>query len=193
MYTYIRTPNGVGVRVRTYRRGLRCCLFEYKGNSRASISGTATVQSRFFCVGMKTIMNMKRTITYLYNRFRHLILYGIIGGFCATLDLGIYTLLCHFDILHYLWGNVFSIHCGIICSFLLNRTFNFKVKDKTAQRFLSFYVVGIIGLGISELMLYLMVTVGNWNEVLCKLISVIVVALIQFVLNKYITFNTQQS
>ena len=33
--------------VLTYRRGLRCCLFGYKGNTRASDSGTATVQSRF--------------------------------------------------------------------------------------------------------------------------------------------------
>ena len=119
---------------------------------------------------------MKQTIKHLYNKFRHLILYGIIGGFCATLDFGIYTLLCHFDILPYLWANVISIHCGIICSFLLNRTFNFKVKDKTPQRFVSFYVVGLIGLGISELMLYVMVTIGGWNELLCKLISVVIVA-----------------
>ena len=137
--------------------------------------------------------DMKQTIKQLYNKFRHLILYGIIGGLCATLDFGIYTLLCHFDVLSYLWANVISIHCGIICSFLLNRTFNFKVKDKTPQRFLSFYVVGLIGLGISELMLYVMVTIGGWNELLCKLISVVVVALIQFVLNKYITFKTKQS
>ena len=36
--------------MRTSRRGLRCCLFGYKGNTRASDSGTATVQSRFFVV-----------------------------------------------------------------------------------------------------------------------------------------------
>ena len=38
----------MGVRVRTYRRGLRCCLFRMIGNARALRSGTATVQSRFF-------------------------------------------------------------------------------------------------------------------------------------------------
>ena len=146
----------------------------------------------FLYVG-KNNANMKQIIKHLYNKFRHLILYGIIGGVCATLDFGIYTLLCQFAVLPYLWANVISIHCGIICSFLLNRTFNFKVKDKTTQRFVSFYVVGLIGLGISELMLYVMVTIGGWNELLCKLISVVVVALIQFVLNKYITFKTKQS
>ncbi len=125
----------------------------------------------------------------LYFRFRNLILYGIIGGFCATLDFGVYTALCQFDIMPYLWANIISIHVGIFTSFLLNRSFNFKVKDKTTKRFLSFYTVGLTGLGISELMLYLMVTLGGMNELVCKLISIVVVALIQFVLNKFITFS----
>lgn len=136
---------------------------------------------------------MKQIIITLYSRFRNLILYGIIGGFCASLDFAIYTLLCHYDLVPFLWANVISIHTGIICSFILNRTFNFKIKDKTPQRFLSFYVVGLVGLAISEGMLYVMVTLGGWNELICKLISIVIVALIQFVLNKYITFNTKKS
>lgn len=136
---------------------------------------------------------MKQIIITLYSRFRNLILYGIIGGFCASLDFAIYTLLCHYDLVPFLWANVISIHTGIICSFILNRTFNFKIKDKTPQRFLSFYVVGLVGLAISEGMLYVMVTLGGWNELVCKLISIVIVALIQFVLNKYITFNTKKS
>ena len=136
---------------------------------------------------------MLKIIKQYYSRFRNLILYGIIGGFCASLDFAIYTLLCHYDLVPFLWANVISIHTGIICSFILNRTFNFKIKDKTPQRFLSFYVVGLVGLAISEGMLYVMVTLGGWNELVCKLISIVIVALIQFVLNKYITFNTKKS
>lgn len=127
-----------------------------------------------------------------YSRFRNLILYGIIGGICAALDFAIYSALCYFDIIFYLWANIISVHIGIFTSFFLNRSLNFKVKDKTTQRFLSFYAVGLTGLGISELMLYLMVTVGGMNELLCKLISIVVVALIQFLLNKYITFRIKQ-
>ena len=131
-------------------------------------------------------------IKQYYNKFRNLILYGLIGGFCAALDFCIYTALCYWDIMPYLWANIISIHVGIFTSFTLNRSINFKVKDKTATRFLSFYAVGLMGLGISELMLYLMVTVGGWNEVLCKLLSIVIVALVQFVLNKYITFKTNR-
>ena len=132
---------------------------------------------------------MRARIIALYYRFRNLILYGIIGGFCAALDFGIYTLLCCYELLPYLWANVISTHIGIFTSFLLNRTFNFKVKDKTPRRLLSFYVVGLTGLGLSSLMLWLMVDKMQWNELVCKLITIAFVAFIQFVLNKCVTFK----
>ena len=65
----------------------------------------------------------------IYQRSRNLILYGIIGGFCSALDFVIYTLLCHFDVLPYLWANVISVHIGIFTSFVLNRQLNFKTKS----------------------------------------------------------------
>ena len=135
---------------------------------------------------------MTMMIKQLYFRFRNLILYGVIGGFCAALDFGVYTGLCYWNIMPYLIANIISIHIGIFTSFVLNRSFNFKVKDKVKTRFLSFYTVGLVGLGISEGMLYLMVTKEGWNEIACKLVSIVVVALIQFLLNKYITFKKQQ-
>ena len=88
-------------------------------------------------------------IKQLYYKYRNFILYGIIGGFCATLDFVIYSGLCYVNMNH-LWANIISTHCGIFCSFLLNRSYNFKVKDKTGLRFLSFYIIGLIGLALSE-------------------------------------------
>lgn len=132
------------------------------------------------------------TIKQLYSRFRNLILYGIIGGFCAGLDFGIYSGLCYWDIMPYLLANIISIHVGIFTSFVLNRSINFKVKDKVKTRFLSFYTVGLVGLGISTLMLWLMVDMAHWNEIVCKLVTIVVVALVQFLLNKHITFKTNK-
>jgi putative flippase GtrA len=132
---------------------------------------------------------MRTKIITIYHRFRNLILYGIIGGFCAALDFGIFTLLCYYEVLPYLWANVISTHLGIFTSFLLNRSFNFKVKDKIPQRFLSFYAVGLTGLGLSSLMLWLMVDKMKWDELVCKLITIAVVSLVQFVLNKFVTFK----
>ena len=128
-----------------------------------------------------------KVLKTLYHRFRELILYGIIGGFCAALDFGIYTLLS--QVILYLWANVISVHCGIILSFLLNRQYNFKVKDKPVRRFSIFYLVGLSGLGLSELLLFLMGEKAGWNHLLAKLLTIVVVALYQFELNKLISFK----
>jgi len=123
-----------------------------------------------------------------YVRYRQLFLYGLIGGFSAFVDFCVYTVLCKTGV-PYLIANVISTHCGIICSFLLNRSYNFKVKDKAKIRFLSFYIIGLIGLALSSGILYLAVSYYHFHEIHAKITTIIVVALLQFILNKFITFR----
>jgi putative flippase GtrA len=123
-----------------------------------------------------------------FTRYRQLLLYGVIGGFCAFVDFCIYTILCKLGV-PYLIANLIGVHCGIICSFLLNRHYNFKVKDKAKLRFLSFYIIGLIGLAISSGMLYLLISYYHFGEIYAKIPTIVVVALLQFALNKFITFR----
>ena len=120
---------------------------------------------------------------------KQLIKYAIIGCFCAGLDFLIYSFLVQIINMPYLHANVISIHCGIFTSFFLNRHFTFKIKNKILLRFFSFYVVGLIGLAISSGLLILLVENIGLNKLVSKAFSVIVVALIQFMLNKYISFR----
>ena len=131
---------------------------------------------------------IKTFIKTQYVRYRQLFLYGIIGGFSALIDFFTYTILCKWGV-PYLLSNIIGVHCGIICSFLLNRQYNFKVKDRTKLRFLSFYIVGLIGLAISSGILYLAVGHYHFSEIYAKIPTIVVVALFQFVLNKFITFR----
>ena len=134
---------------------------------------------------------MLKLIQNIWSRFRELILYGLIGGFCTALDFGVYTLLGLW--IPYLWANVISVHCGIFCSFFLNRSLNFKVKDKAPLRFTVFYLVGLSGLALSEGLIWLMASQFAWNYVAAKLLTVVVVALYQFLLNKFITFKKSKN
>lgn len=126
-----------------------------------------------------------------FEKYRNLILYGLIGGSCALLDFIVYSGLC--SIIPFLVANVISTHCGIFCSFFLNRKYNFKVEDNTLRRFFSFYTVGLLGLAVSEGLLFLMVNYFGIEKIVSKLITVVVVALLQFVLNKFITFKTKKN
>ena len=131
---------------------------------------------------------IKTFVKKQYVRYRQLFLYGVIGGFSAFVDFCVYWILCKVGT-PYLVANVISVHCGIICSFLLNRSYNFKVKDKAKLRFLSFYIIGLIGLAISSGMLYLGVSYYHFSEIYTKITTIVVVALLQFALNKFITFR----
>ena len=131
---------------------------------------------------------MKKIVKELYNKFRHLILYGIIGSFSSSLDFAVYTLLVYLAI-PYLAANCISVLVGITTSFILNRNYNFKIKDNTKRRFVIFLTVGLCGLVLSNLILYLCIDHFCINKIISKLLSIGLVVFFQFLLNKYLTFR----
>ena len=132
---------------------------------------------------------MINLLKVLYGKFHDLILYGIIGSFSACLDFAIYSILIQYTSLQYLVANCISVFGGISTSFILNRNYNFKVKDHTSRRFTIFFVVGLCGLVLSNIILYLCIDRMSINKTISKLLSIILVALFQFLLNKFLTFK----
>lgn len=132
---------------------------------------------------------MTDIINYLNNRFRHLILYGIIGSFSAGLDFLFYTIMVQLVGLHYLVANCMSVIVGISTSFMMNRNYNFKVKDKVRLRFTIFLIVGLCGLTLSNLLLYVFISSIGMDKLVSKLLSIVFVVFFQFLVNKYITFK----
>jgi len=131
----------------------------------------------------------EKSAIILYHRFHNLILYGLIGILSASLDfLVFYTLNSTLDVF-YLIANTISVITGISTSFLLNRKYNFKVKDKGFKRFVIFLSVGVGGLLISSFLLYLFIEILFFNTIISKVLSIIFVVFAQFIINKSVTFN----
>ena len=120
--------------------------------------------------------------------FRNIVLYGIFGLISAGFDFCMFLLLLNVFGIQELVANTISIHCGIGLSFTLNRNFNFKKTDKTAKRAITFYLVGLAGLVLSNVILYIGMQLGFQVEYV-KLFSIIVVAAFQFLMNKLVTFK----
>ena len=99
-------------------------------------------------------MKICNRLQEIYYRFEHLMLYGIIGVFSSGLDFAVYTGLVDISGIPYIWANCISVWVGITTSFFLNRNYNFKVKDNPRKRFILFLVVGLSGLLLSNLILY---------------------------------------
>lgn len=126
-----------------------------------------------------------------YQQHRNFILYAAIGIITTAIDVGLFTLLAHFD-MHELIANTISYQVAMVASFFLNREFNFKVKDKIWQRFLSFFFVNLIGYGLSQLLVFLFITKIGMPDFIGKLLATILAAICQFLFIKHLTFKARR-
>ncbi|WFR56309.1 GtrA family protein [Anaerocolumna sp. AGMB13025] len=119
---------------------------------------------------------------------REIILYGIIGIISSGTDATLFTIMVYKLSFPSILSNCISVFVGIIISFILNINFNFKTKDRMLKRFTLFFSIGMVGLGLSTFI----ITLGErlqFNIFIVKLGSIIIVALIQYILNKFISFK----
>ena len=129
-----------------------------------------------------------KRVTNNNANLQQLILYGVIGGLSASLDFAVFLGLFELLHLHYQVANAISVHAGITLSFILNRRYNFKVFDKVGARFLRFYLTGLFGLLISFSILRFGSALG-YPPPIVKVASIVIVALVQFIINKMVTFR----
>ena len=118
---------------------------------------------------------------------RQLILYCCIGLVGASLDFALFAVLEHLG-----WEPVaataVSVSLGIVVNFVLNVLFNFRTRHRLVMKFISFYSVGVFGIFLSMATVYLLTVDAGMGPLLAKLVSIPVVVVAQFGLNKYVTF-----
>jgi putative flippase GtrA len=123
------------------------------------------------------------------RRRRQFILYGIIGASGALLDLILFAVLYNIFGVNPLLATALSTTAGIVNNFFLNIRFNFKVKNKMRQRLASFYFVGLTGLALSVAIISVAHDTFGLNANIAKLISIPIIVIFQYVLNKKISFS----
>lgn len=138
-------------------------------------------------------MAIKNTNTgeNFYQRHRLLILYGGIGCITTAIDIAIYLGLTQCG-MEELIANTISYQTAMVVSFLLNRQYNFKVKDRFWLRFLSFFIINLIGYITSQGFIYVFISLLDFNDFVGKLLATILAGLIQFVFVKRITFRKKK-
>lgn len=115
--------------------------------------------------------------------------YGLVGCTGLIVDMGVFYLLHEVFELNYIVTNIISSTFGVINNFILNSLFTFKVKDKLLKRFVSFYLIALVGMALSSGLLVMMIDGFRMDSMLSKMISVLIVAVFQYFLNKKLTFS----
>ncbi len=120
---------------------------------------------------------------------RRFVLYAFCGGIAAAADFSVYAALFAFG-LWYQGANIAGYATGTIVSFLLNRAITFQVKDAPLRRLLTFIGVACVGYLSSSSALWFLVERLHVDELIAKILSLVVVVVVQFTLNSLVTFRT---
>jgi putative flippase GtrA len=124
-----------------------------------------------------------------FRRNQRFLLYCVIGATGASFDFLVYSGLLKTFATTIQIANAAGYLCGTILSFILNARFNFKTRDFVALRFVSFCAVGFIGWAASAAFLYLLVNRFGFDKYLSKLMTIVVVVLVQYNLNRVLSFR----
>jgi putative flippase GtrA len=118
--------------------------------------------------------------------------YALIGCLGLVVDMGLFYFFTKVLSINYLVSNVMSSSLAVLHNFILNSWITFKVKDKLLLRFISFYSIALAGMAVSSGMLALFIEVFHMDDMISKAISVFVVALLQYFVNKKWTFGEKK-
>ncbi len=119
---------------------------------------------------------------------KQFILYCFCGVIGVSTDYAIFYSVLTFGV-WYQGANLLGYLAGTLVSFFLNRKITFGVQDKVAQRLTIFLGVAAIGFSASAILLWLMVDVALIDPKIAKLLTLPVVVVLQFSLNRRVTFN----
>ncbi|HDS11774.1 MAG TPA: GtrA family protein [Candidatus Wirthbacteria bacterium] len=130
-----------------------------------------------------------QTFRTKYQSSRNFILYGLIGISAAGLDslsfvgfrqLGIGLLI----------ANLISMHLGMLFSFVFNTFVNFRKTDDLAKRATTFFSIAYAGMLLATGLLALQTQLLSIADLPAKLVTVMIVALVQYNLNRTITYKS---
>lgn len=115
--------------------------------------------------------------------------YGLVGLVGLVVDMGFFYVFYEMLHINYILSNIMSSSLAVVNNFILNSIFTFKVKNKLLYRFISFFSIALAGMALSSGMLAVMIDGLQMNSMMAKAISIFVVALIQYFVNKKLTFS----
>ncbi|QPH38719.1 GtrA family protein [Pedobacter endophyticus] len=119
--------------------------------------------------------------------------YGVIGLFGMAIDFSLTYLLIESFSMDKFIASTIGFIIAVINNYLLNSKWTFgKQKNSSNSKFMCFFIIGLAGLAINYLSIFLLHTYGRVDIYLSKLVAVGIVFFWNFMTNYYITFKNSE-
>lgn len=122
-----------------------------------------------------------------------MIRYSFVGGIAFAVDFGTLCLCTDGLGLHYLISGIIAFVLGLTVNYYLSLHWVFSHKGssttpvrKKGLEFILFALIGVVGLGLNTLILYLLTDVAGFHYLVSKIISTIIVFMWNFVGRRFL-------
>ena len=121
---------------------------------------------------------------------KQFIKFCFVGVISTLIDIGMYTFLTRFIAVHYLIANAIAFITALINSYILNRKLTFgSTHKKVGVQFTKYITVYTIGLGLSQLLLYIFVDKFGIYDLFAKCLVIGIVLFWNFFASKFFIFD----
>ena len=133
----------------------------------------------------------------IYKKYEELINYLIIGVLTTVVSLATYylltlTVLNASNAIYLQIANIIAWLVSVTFAYFTNRRFVFKVQNKSnIHEGINFYLSRISTLLIDMLIMYIFVSLLKFDNRIMKLITQIVIIILNYVLSKFIVFKNK--
>jgi len=131
----------------------------------------------------------------LFIKYKELIMYLIFGVLTTVVSLSVYYLLTltilnpNNSILLQI-ANIISWICGVLFAYFTNRKYVFNSKNNNRKKeFTNFVLARISTLILDMVIMGIMVSILGFNDKIMKLISQVLVIIVNYILSKLIVFK----
>ena len=125
------------------------------------------------------------------NVLLQLFRYGFVGGAAFVVDYATLFVLTNNVGVQYLWSAAIAFVLGLVANYLLSISWVFRNRGSLSrwQEFLFFAVIGVVGLGFNELVMYACTDLMHIHYMVSKLISTAIVFFWNFFARKILLYS----
>lgn len=131
-------------------------------------------------------------LTPTKNGFLQFFRYLFVGGIATVVDWGVLMGLTELLQLHHLVSAIFAFVAGLGTNFLLSKLLVFRAseaKTNSLLEFLGYALIGLVGLGMTELILFLFTDGLSLHYMLSKAIATAVVLVWNYLARKLLLYK----
>jgi putative flippase GtrA len=118
--------------------------------------------------------------------------YIVAGALAFLCDIVVLYVLTEYFSVHYLLSNIWGYFAGLIVSYYLNVHWVFsyrRFQQRSTLEFVIFNCIVLAGLGLSELLMFIIVGMGEMHYLTAKIAASVIVTLFNYFAKKTILFQ----